>query len=76
MVRNSGYSIPDADIDLAFQLAILPHCNEYGAKCATSSLPINTFKSLEHEARAAWCYKLGSQGQFTPNCLISLPKSG
>jgi hypothetical protein len=38
MVRNSGYSIPDADIDLAFQLAILPHCNEYGAKCATSSM--------------------------------------
>ena len=34
MVRNSGYRLPDADIDLAFQLAILRHCNEYGAECA------------------------------------------
>ena len=76
MVRNSGYRLPDADIDLAFQLAILRHCNEYGAECATSSLQVNRFKSPEHETRAAWCYTLGSPGQLTSNCLISLPKSG
>lgn len=46
--RKSGYRLPDADIDLAFQLAILRHCNEYGAECATSSLPVNRLKSPEH----------------------------
>ena len=76
MVRNSGYRLPDADIDLAFQLAILRHCNEYGAECATSNLPANTSKSPKHRTRAAWCYTLGSQGPFTSKCLISLPKSG
>jgi hypothetical protein len=75
MIRKSGNRLPDADIELAFQLAILRHCNKYGAKFATSSLPVNRFKSPEHEMRATWCYTLGSQGQLTSNCLISLPKS-
>lgn len=40
------------------------------AECATSSLPVNMLKSPEYGTRAAWYYTLGSQSQFTSNCLI------